>query len=154
MYTKSYVFIYLALAASLFGADPGVGTWKLNTAKSHYPPGQSTPQELANVVQQHGNEVEVNLKGQGADGMPISIRYTFPMDGGSAKFTEGAPPAGTTLVISKLKDKNSRDFTTLRDGKEIQLSHVVVTKHAMTQTIKGVDAQGKPFEAVVTMDKQ
>jgi hypothetical protein len=154
MYKKSYAFLVFVFATSLFGADPGVGTWKLNTAKSHYPPGQSTPKELVNVVQQHGNEVDVNLKGQGADGMPISVRYTFPMDGGSAKFTDGAPPAGMTLVVSKLKDKNSRDFRTLRDGKEMQLSHVVVTNQAMTQTIKGMDAQGKPFEAVITMDKQ
>jgi hypothetical protein len=154
MYTRSYAFIYLAFAASLFAADPGVGTWKLNTAKSHYPPGQPTPKELVNVVQQHGNDVEVNMKGQGADGMPISVRYTFPMDGGTAKFSEGAPAAGVTLVISELKGNNSREFRTMREGKEVQLSRVVVTKQAMTQTTKGVDAQGKPFEAVMTLDKQ
>jgi hypothetical protein len=155
MYTKSYALIFFAVSTSLFGADPGVGTWKLNTAKSHFPPGQSAPKELVNVVQQHANEVDVNLKGQGADGMPISIRYTFPMEGGSAKYSEGAPAAGTTMAVSKLNvNNNSREFRTMRDGKEIQVGHVVITNQAMTQTIKGVDSQGKPFEAVIIMDKQ
>jgi len=43
-----YSLAFLLLIGSLSGADPNVGTWKLNLAKSKYPPPQ--PKEETAVV--------------------------------------------------------------------------------------------------------
>src|SRR5579872_3503323 len=70
----------LALGMTLWAADPAVGTWKLNTAKSKYTPGPVpksaivTYEETADGIKRTGESVD-------ADGKATSFTYTAKYDG-------------------------------------------------------------------------
>ena len=142
---------------SAFNADPLVGTWKLNLAKSKYAGTNKPPKELTMVIQEQGDNNVLIMKGVAADGSPISSKLTVLKTGGEENFSEGAPRAGTSVVLAKRKaDSRSVDITRLQNGKVIQTVHIVVSADGKTirQTVKGTDAKGKPFEAMEVADKQ
>ena len=60
----------LILAAALWAADPFVGTWKLNTAKSKFKQGQA-PKEQTVTITEVGSNLEVTVQRTGSDGKSI-----------------------------------------------------------------------------------
>src|SRR3954447_18375686 len=81
----------LSLMSVLLGAqaDPAIGTWKLNTAKSKYVPG---PMPKSNVITitAAGAGYHVTANGEDAAGKPTSIDYTATFDGKDSP-VKGAP---------------------------------------------------------------
>jgi hypothetical protein len=146
------------LAGSLFAAEPFAGTWKGNVAKSKFGGPDKPPKEITMVIQEQGDHVVVTQKGTELNGSPISVKFTVARTGGeAAKFLEGGPPAGISVVYAKkTADARILDTTTMRDGKVIQTSRNVLSADGktMTMTNKGTDAQGKPFESVMVADRQ
>jgi hypothetical protein len=63
-----YPLAAFLLTSSLFAADPFLGTWKLNIAKSKYTGANPAPKDLTIVVETHGDQVIVSGKGTAADG--------------------------------------------------------------------------------------
>src|SRR5258708_23931513 len=74
------VFALFGLATLLVAADPTVGTWKLNTAKSKYSPGPTptsatiTYEETADGIKRTGENVL-------PDGTKTSFEYTAKYGG-------------------------------------------------------------------------
>ena len=143
----------LGLVGSLWAADPFVGTFKLNLAKSKWP--SSPPKELTVVVASQGDDYLVTGTGTDADGKPTAVKYTFPKKGGPIAYTEGGPPSGTSATVKKIDDYTA-DSTTTQDGKVITTSHYAVSKDGKTSTltVKGTDAQGNPVDRVEVFDRQ
>ena len=153
-----YPLTVFLLAGSLFAADPFpfAGTWKLNITKSKFRGPNKPPKELTMVIQEQGDQGVQTNKGVAADGSPISSKFTVSRTGGELKYLEGGPPAGTSIVLAKMKaDARSADFTTMRDGRVIGTSHAVLSDDGktITSTVKGTDAQGKAFETVDVFDR-
>jgi hypothetical protein len=145
------------LVASLWAADPSVGTWKLNIAKSKFAPGQkATPKEGTVVVRElPTQEFELTLARSMTDGSKTSQKMTWPKQGGTLQSQGGALPEGTSVVVTMIAP--GEWYTTyLQKGKQVQLIHSVISKDgkAMHLTTKGTDAQGKPTETSVVFDKQ
>ena len=81
------------------------------------------------------------------------------------RFLQGAPPAGTMVVAMKT-DSWTLDNITLRDGKQVQVTHQVVSRDGKTWrgTVRGIDSkstdsqgkdsQGKPYEGLLVFYKQ
>ena len=143
----------LGLVGSLLAADPFVGTFKLNLAKSKWP--SSPPKELTVVVASQGDDYLVTGTGTDADGKPTAVKYTFPKKGGPIAYTEGGPPSGTSETIKKIDDY-TLNGTYTRGGKVVETVHVLVTKDGktVTATVKGTDAQGNPLDHVEVYDRQ
>lgn len=157
---KTMLFlIVFGLAGSLWAAHPFVGTWKLNVAKSKPAPGQqATIKELTVVVSELDNDLEVSFTGTGADGSPISFKYTIPKQGGvlqSAQEPTQPPTEGTFVVITVVAPDDMYG-TSIQNGKQVEMTHTFVGKDGktMNRTIKGMDDQGKPFEAFEVYDRQ
>src|SRR5215470_7824084 len=82
---KARVFI-LALALCFVGAtvcfaaaDPQIGTWKLNEAKSKIAAG--SPKFTTVVYEAAGDSVKVTVDGTGSDGKPAHNEWTGKFDG-------------------------------------------------------------------------
>jgi hypothetical protein len=148
---------FLALADTLQAADPWVGTWKMNVAKSTPVPAQPgrAVKEATLVIQAIGERYDATLKGARENGSAISSQYSEPLKGGPRTYSEGAPPAGTSIAANKIND-STIDHITTRDGKVVLTRHVTVSANGKTMRddIKGLDAQGKAVHGMELWDKQ
>jgi hypothetical protein len=144
-----------SLALSLFAADPAVGTWKLNVAKSKFAKGhESTDTTL--VITVTGGIATVSAKGTGGfagAGNLWTVKYTVPVAGGALTFTD--PPPDVTQKMKKIDDLTA-DFITTIHGKQVLLQHTVISANhkTMTVTTTGVDEQGQQFKNVELLVRQ
>jgi hypothetical protein len=146
-----YMVALLVVATPLFAADPFVGTWKLDPAKTKYTSG--TPaKDVTLVIEEQGDGYQVTATGSYQDGSPVSVKYTVPKAGGAGTVQEGAFDA----VTSKRVSARVRDNRYSKNGKEILSRRVVVSQDGKTMRInvKGTDAQGKSIAGVDVFDKQ
>jgi len=147
------VLAFCGFAVSLWAADPIIGTWKLNIAKSKF--SQAAPKEQTNTARVIGDQLEITITGTQADGSPISLKSTFPLQGGAGKTQQSTFSKPDSVVFTKL-DPGDLCFTELQNGKQVVIHHVVVSKDGKTahETDRGMDAKGKPFEDISVFDKQ
>jgi hypothetical protein len=144
----------LSLRGTLLAADVFTGTWKLNIARSKFAAGTEV-KEVTAVVAEQGANLEVTVKGTAGDGKPISVKYTFPVRGGAASYTEGAPASGATATIKRV-NASTIDSTSSLNGKDVGSTHAVVSADGktLTRVVKGVDAQGKAFQNTEVYERQ
>ena len=144
----------LSFVGLLWAADAFTGTWKMNVAKSTFAKGKEVKELTATVVEQ-GDNAMVTVKGTGGDGKAISVKYTASLKGGPITYTEGGPPAGTS-VVSKRVNPNTLDSTSTMNGKQVGTSHAVVSADGKTLTLtrKGVDDKGKAVEGLEVYNRQ
>ena len=146
-----YIIALLALATPLFAADPFVGTWKLDSAKSKYTAG-TPPKDVTLVIEEQGDNYQVTATGSYQDGSPISVKYAVPKAGGAGTVQEGPFDA----VTSKRVSARIRENRYTKNGKETVSRRIVVSQDGKTlrNTVKGSDAQGKPASGVDVFEKQ
>ncbi len=146
------VLAVFALTGSLLAADPIVGTWKVNVAKSNFGPGVQAPiKEQTNIVQEAGpDRYEVIVTGILTNGAGFSYKAAYPKQGGA---TIGAQTMQSVLTILAPGDWC---FTSLQDGKQTGVNRVVVGKDGKSavQTGLSLDATGKLVEGMLFFEKQ
>ena len=109
------VFALLGFAATLVAADPTVGTWKLNTAKSKYSPGP-TPTSATITYEDTADGIKRTGENVLPDGTKTSFEYTAKYDG------KDYPVTGSdTIDMIALKRINDRttEATLKKSGKVV-----------------------------------
>ena len=149
-YTK-LVFVLLAFAAALIAADPFVGTWKLNSAKSKYKTGMP-PKEQTLTYSEEGSDLHVMVKGTSSGGQSISMHFTVPTAGGTGKIIESPYDA----VSSKNISANVRETTFSKGGKVVYTARGKRSPNGktMTITVKGTNPAGQIVHGANVYDKQ
>jgi len=144
--------IHLAAQA----ADPLVGTWELNIAKSKYNPGPAPKSETRTYVVV-GQDIKATSKGIDADGRPTSGQWTVNYDGKDRPVT-GSPAGSSDLDALSLKriDAFTTEFTQKKAGRVVATGTRVISKDGkvMTITTKGTNAKGQAFNDVEVFDKR
>jgi len=146
----------LGLIGSVSAADLRVGTWKLNIAKSKMPASvQESLKEETLVARVVDGNMEVVSTGTSADGSSFSSRYTFPVQGGMAKYQARDPGQGVSILFTVI-DEHTMYITNLFNGKQAAVIQSVFSKdgRSFQNTTRGVDEDGKPFERVTVFEKQ
>lgn len=132
-------------------ADPMIGTWKLNVAKSKTPYKSGT-----SVIEAAGDSVKVTADLVGTDGTAYHWTWTAKYDGKEAP-VEGTTPygPGATASITRV-DPHTVKVTGKRGGETILTQTIVVSHDGKTRTVttKGKDAKGQPTETVSVYDRQ
>jgi hypothetical protein len=160
---------FLATAAC-FAADPQMGTWKLNEAKSKFAPGR--PKNTMVVYKDAlGGKVKITADGVDANGNRTHSEWTGKFDGSEYPVT-GDPNAD--MRSYKKIDDRTLDFTAKKGGKVAVNGRVVVTADGKSRTVTtsgttGTAAQtgrawqrgdfvaqpkGKKFKNIAVYDKQ
>ena len=143
--------------APVFAQEPFAGTWKLNLAKSKYVAAMAAPPKELTLFGREigGGQIEFTVTVTTADGAPMVQKFAVAQQGGVEQFQQGAPPAGTMVVAMKT-DPWTVDNIVLRDNKQVQVTHQVVSRDGKTWrgTVRGIDAQGKAYEGLLVFDKQ
>jgi hypothetical protein len=142
----------LALAVMALAADQFVGTWKLNVAKSKFPPGQA-PKSVTFKVEAQDNGLKWVTDSVEADGKPSHWQYSAKYDGKDYRVT-GATDTDT-IALTKI---NASTFTWVekKDRKETSGGRNVISNDGktMTVTLKGKNAQGQDISETLVVDKQ
>ena len=144
----------LAVLSVFLGAqaDPAIGTWTLNAAKSKYVPGPVPKSNVVTIVTS-GAGYHVTAKGEDAAGKPTSIDYTVAFDGKDSP-VKGAPAYDTTSL--KRIDANTTEQIRKKEGKSVQTAtrKISADGKTMTVTTRGKDESGRTLNTVAVYDRQ
>jgi hypothetical protein len=150
---KAIAFFAAALlAVAAWGADPSIGTWKLNLDKSKFSPGPP-PKSSTVTSSQDGEFIVYQSEGVNAKGEPTKTSSRSKKDG------QDYPVTGSTTVdtvAAKRIDDHTTDVTYKKAGKVISRARIVVSKDGKTstRTAKGTNAEGKKTNNRIVYDKQ
>jgi hypothetical protein len=143
-------FCFLVGAVCL-AADPQMGTWKLNEAKSKITPG--TLKNTQVVYSSMFGQVTIKSDGIDANGKPIHVEWSGKFDGKDYPVT--GDPNSDTRSYTKV---NERTLTTAnkKNGKVTVTGQIVVSADgkSRTVTLNGTTPKVKKFKNVVVYDKE
>jgi hypothetical protein len=108
---RNVILATLSVALGLAAADPAIGTWKLNVAKSKYSPGP-VPKSATVTYEVSGDGVKRTGETVTADGQTTSFSYTAQYDGKEYPVTGN--PNADTIVLKRINDYTSE--STLKKG--------------------------------------
>jgi hypothetical protein len=133
-------------------ADPVIGTWELNVAKSKYSAGRAVKSETRTYAPA-GKDIKVTSKGVDDAGKPTSQSWTLSYDGKDRPQT-GSPDADTLSV--KRIDAHHAEFTQKRAGKAVITGTRTISPDGkvMTITSKGTNRAGQTIDNVEVYEKR
>jgi hypothetical protein len=144
--------VLLMTVVGAFGADESLGTWKLNMGKSKFNP-TAPVKSLTTTREAAEGGVKLTTTGEQADGTKINSSYTAKYDGNNYPVT-GAP--WDTISIKQVDANTLTTVTKKTGGKYKSTGRTVISKDGMTMTntSKGINAEGKPFTYTMVWEKQ
>jgi hypothetical protein len=146
------VLVVVGMAMARGAADPIVGTWNLNIAKSTFDPGPAPKSETRTyTVDKDGTTL--NVSGVGADGTAISQQATFKYDGKAYPMT-GA--ADFDALVPKQINGTTVKSTLMKAGKKVGTATRTISNHGKMLTLSSqvTGADGKLRTNVLVFDKQ
>jgi hypothetical protein len=144
------VALSFAAAAASFAANPHIGTWKLNEAKSKLVPGMGKNTTVTYAEQK--DKIKITVDGVDKDGKPTHSVWLGKFDG-KAYPVKGNLPYNS--VAYRVVNDRTNDITAMRDGKIGWTGQITVAADgkSRTVTINGTDANGKKFKGKAVYDK-
>ena len=145
------------LAATFIGgiamaADPVVGTWTLDVAKSKFSPGPAL-KSATRVYTESADGVTLDSKNVGADGKEISLHVAYKADGTSYPVTGNAD---ADSVTPRSVSARTWDFTLAKAGKVVGTVHRVVSADGKTLTVKnkGTHNDGVAYDDTLVFTRE
>ena len=140
---------FLATAAC-FAANPHMGTWKLNEAKSKLVPGMGKNTMVTYTEEK--DKIKVAVEGVDKNGKPTHGVWVGKLDG-KAYPTKGNLPYNS--VAYKVVNDRTYDLTAMKDGKMVWSGKSTVSADgkSRTVTLNGTGADGKKFSGKAVYDK-
>ena len=148
-----FVGAILAIGTSAaFAADPVVGTWKLNLAKSTFTPGPAPKSQTRNYAES-AQGITLTVKTTAADGKESTATLTFKDDG------KPYPVSGNPdfdMVSVKRVDASTVNSTQTKGGAPVGTGVRTVSKDGKTLTFsqQGTHANGTKYDDVSVYDRQ
>ena len=144
------VLLFIGVTLS-FAANPNLGTWKLNEAKSKLAPG--TPKNTKVVYAAAGDSIKATIDGVDGQGKPTHNEWTGKFDGKDYPVTGDS--ASDSRALKQIDDR-TLELTVKKGGKVTMTGKAVVSADgkSRTVTISGTDAAGKKIESTAVYDKQ
>lgn len=133
-------------------ADPIVGTWQLNVAKSKFNPGPALKSQTR-VYTESAQGISMKVTLVAADGKASAQESTFKYDGKDYPFSGSADWDSLSLTR---KDANTVVSTQKKAGKAIGTTVRTISKDGKVMTLanKGTGANGKPFDNTLIFDRK
>lgn len=154
MKTRTAVLLLVTLFTGVtlcFAADPNLGTWKLNEAKSKLAPG--LPKNITVVYVAAGDNLKATVDGVDGQGKPTHNEWTGKFDGKDYPVT--GDPSSDSRSLKKIDDR-TLELTVKKGGKVTITGRIVVSADGKSRTLtaSGTDAEGKKIQMTSVYDKQ
>ena len=134
-----------------FAADPQLGTWKLNEAKSKLAAG--SPKNHTVVYEASGDNVKVTVDGDDGTGKPVHNEWTGKFDGKDYPVT--GDPTQDSRSYKKV-NAHTLAMTVKKDSKVTTSGRIVVAADGKSRTVTTTrtDEAGKKSTSRAVYDKQ
>jgi hypothetical protein len=134
------------------GADPIIGTWELNVAKSTYRTGP-TPRQETRTFEAVGDSVKYEARGTDAHGKPTIRQNVAKYDG--KDYSATGHPTADTIAYKKI-DSHTSQAVLKKAGKVIITNTRVVSKDGkmFTLTDNATDSEGKLVSNVLVFERR
>lgn len=144
------VLCFVAGTLCFAAADPNIGSWKLNEAKSKFAPGSS--KNITVVYEAVGDTVKVTVDGTDGAGKPTHNEWTGKYDGKDYPVT--GDPTSDARSLKKVDD-HTLVLTVKKDGKVTISGRIVVAADGKTRTVttSATDSKGKKVKNTAVYDK-
>jgi hypothetical protein len=145
--------LFLESAAFAQGADPQVGMWKLNLAKSKYSPGPA-PRNATTKIEAVGAGTKVTVDQVTGDGKTLHWEFSANYDGKDSRVTGNNPDAD--MVARSRVNANTIQSINKKGGKVTTTQQSVVSSDGKTRTVTttGTNAAGQTVNNVAVYDRQ
>jgi len=142
---------FFAGLAVCLAADPNMGTWKLNEAKSKI--GEGGTKNHTVVYEAAGENVKITVDGIASDGKAVHHEWTGKYDGKDYPVT--GDPTSDARTYKKTGDR-TLEFTGKKDGKVTFTGRVAVAADGKSRTVTttSTDSSGKKVTNTAVYDKQ
>lgn len=144
----------VAVPISASAADPFVGRYKLNPAKSAMTGGQMPP-DLTLMISEEGANLLIATSGKTATGSPIEADVlVLPKAGGTIKAPQGEKNYDSTVVSRR--DANTIDMLALQKGKERTRVKLSLSRDGktLTRSFTSTNAQGRPVSGTSVLERE
>jgi hypothetical protein len=147
----TFVTLFVGATMCFAAANPTLGTWKLNEAKSKMSAGM--PKNLTVVYEAAGEDIKGTIDGVDGMGKPTHNEWTGKFDGKDYPVT--GDPTSDTRAIKQIDDHHF-ELTVKKGGKVTMSGKAVISADGKTRTVtvSGTDAMGKKVEGTSVYDKQ
>ena len=141
----------LMAAGACFAANPHLGTWKLNEAKSKLAPGMGKSTMVTYTEQK--DKIRVTVEGVDKDGKATHGVWVGKFDGKA--YPAKGNMSWNSAAYKEINDRTN-EITTMKDGKTVWSGKIAVAADgkSRTVTINGTDEQGKKFKSTAVYDKE
>jgi lipopolysaccharide export LptBFGC system permease protein LptF len=138
-------------AGACFAANPHLGTWKLNEAKSKLAPGMGKSTMVTYTDEK--DKIKVTVDGVDKDGKPTHGVWVGKFDGKA--YPAKGNMSWNSAAYKEINDRTN-EITTMKDGKTVWSGKIAVAADgkSRTVTINGTDEQGKKFKSTAVYDKE
>ena len=145
------VALSFVAAAACFAANPHMGTWKLNEAKSKLAPGMGKNTTV--IYTEQKDKIKVTVDGVDKNGKPTHSVWVGKFDG-KAYPAKGNLPYNS--VAYKVVNDRTNDITAMKDGKMVWTGRITVAADGKSRTVttNGTGAGGKKFNGKAVYDKE
>ncbi len=145
------VALSFAAAAACFAANPHIGTWKLNEAKSKLVPGMGKNTTVTYTEQK--DKIKVTVDGMDKDGKPTHSVWVGKFDGKAYPLKGNLP---YNSIAYRVVNDRTNDITAMKDGKMVWNGRITVAADgkSRTVTLNGTGADGKKFSGKAVYDKE
>jgi hypothetical protein len=142
----------LAFTTIASAADPVVGTWQLNAAKSKFSPGPA-PKSDTRTYTESADGITMTWKTVAADGKEMNFKSTFKTDGKDYPLT-GSP--NFDALSLKQVDSHTVHSIQKKGGKAVGETTRTVSKDGkeMTLASKFTGADGVAYNNVMVYDRK
>ena len=142
----------LMVPGLVLAADPIVGTWKMNVAKSKFNPGPA-PKSSTATYAEDGDWLVLKVDGVSADGKPVTRNSRFKLDG--KEYPYDSPYGKGMIAGKKTGERRGMATVTLNSGGSYT-QQTVISADGKTRTIttNGKNAQGQAMNNTVVYERQ
>ena len=149
---RKLLLVLLMVPGLVLAADPIVGTWKLNVAKSKFSPGPA-PKSSTVTYAEDGDWLVLKVDGVSADGKSTARNSRFKLDGKDYPY-DG--PYGKGTINGKKTGERQGMATIKLDNGASYTQQTVISADGKTRTIttSGKNAQGQPMNNTVVYERQ
>jgi len=154
MKALALVLTLIAVPSVASAADPFVGTYKMNPAKSSASGGQ-VPPELTLTISEDSSNLLIKTSGITASGSPISADVlVLPKAGGTIKAPADEKDYDSTVVSRK--DPNTIDMSAVQKGKEKTRVKLALSKDGktLTRSFTSTNAKGQPITGTSVLERE